>query len=83
MNPLANITSAELKLRAKSVVPGPTEEFLDKVYLNEKEIGALNDYIPAQAPDEDAMDVAIPILLRDKLGMRLSKPYSQDTRGRK
>lgn len=55
-----DIRSAELTLTAKSVVPGP-DEFLDKVYLNEMEIGALNDYIPAQTPDEDAIDIAISI----------------------
>ena len=34
-----DIRSAELTLTAKSVVSGPTDEFLDKVYLNDKEIG--------------------------------------------
>lgn len=57
----ADIRSAELTLTAKSVVPGPAAEFLDRVYLNEKEIGALNDYIPAQTPDDIAIDIAVPI----------------------
>ncbi|MBE9580401.1 MAG: PQQ-like beta-propeller repeat protein [Proteobacteria bacterium] len=56
-----DIRSAELTLTAKSVVSGPTDEFLDKVYLNDKEIGTLNDYIPAQTLEEDAINIAIPI----------------------
>ena len=55
------VRSAELTLTTKSVVTGPTDEFLDKVYLNEMEIGTLNDYIPAQTPDDIAVDIAIPI----------------------
>ncbi len=38
----AYITGAELGLTTKSVVPGMADEFLDKVYLNEMEIGTLN-----------------------------------------
>jgi len=30
----ADITGAELRLTTKSVVPGPTDEFFDNVYLN-------------------------------------------------
>ncbi|MDI6885635.1 MAG: PQQ-like beta-propeller repeat protein, partial [archaeon] len=56
-----DIRSAELTLTAKSVVPSPTDEFLDKVYLNEIEIGALNDHIPSQTPENIAVDIAIPI----------------------
>ena len=56
-----DIRSAELTLTAKSVVSGPKDEFLDKVYLNDKEIGTLNDYIPAQTLEEDAINIAIPI----------------------
>ena len=56
-----DIRSAELTLTAKSVVPGPTDEFLDKVYLNDKELGALNNHIPAETPEGTALDVAFPI----------------------
>ncbi|MEA3323667.1 MAG: hypothetical protein U9Q37_00790 [Euryarchaeota archaeon] len=57
----ADITGAELRLTTKSVVPGPTDEFLDKVYLNEMELGTLNDYIPEQTPDDGAIDIVIPV----------------------
>ena len=72
----ADITGAELRLTTKSVVPGPTDEFLDMVYLNEMEIGTLNDYIhisvpgrtqtsndhhPEQTQDDGAIDIVIPV----------------------
>ncbi|MFQ6073319.1 MAG: hypothetical protein ACE5KT_11575 [Methanosarcinales archaeon] len=55
------IASARLTLKTKSVVPSPTKEFLDKVYLNGIELGKLNDYIPAQTQDNEEIDIAIPI----------------------
>jgi len=61
LDPSVNIESAELALTGKSIVPGPTDEFLDKVYLNEIEIGALNDYIPAETPDSTAVNIKIPV----------------------
>jgi len=57
----ADITGAELRLTTKSVVPGPTDEFLDNVYLNEMELGTLNDHIPEQTPDDGAIDIVIPV----------------------
>lgn len=61
LDSLANITGAELILTTKSVVPSPTNEFLDEVYLNEIGIGALNYHIPEQTPDDGAIDIVIPI----------------------
>ncbi|MDQ1275945.1 MAG: hypothetical protein QG610_1520 [Euryarchaeota archaeon] len=60
-DPLVDIESAELTLTGKNIVPGPTDEFLDKVYINEIEIGNLNDYIPAGTQDSDSVKIAIPI----------------------
>jgi len=72
----ADITGAELRLITKSVVPCPTDEFLDKVYLNGMWIGTLNDHvhasvhnhtqtlndtIPEQTPDDGAIDIVIPV----------------------
>ena len=72
----ADITGVELRLTTKSVVPGPTDEFLDKVYLNEMWIVTLNDHvhvpvpdhtqtsndhIPEQTPDDGAIDIVIPV----------------------
>jgi len=57
----ADLTDAELRLTTKSVVPGPTDEFLDEVYLNEIGIGTLNDHIPEQTPDDGAIDIVIPV----------------------
>jgi hypothetical protein len=57
----ADITGAELRLTTKSVVPGPTDEFLDKVYLNGMELGTLNDHISEQTPDDGAIDIVIPV----------------------
>jgi hypothetical protein len=57
----AYITGAELRLTTKSVVPGMADEFLDKVYLNEMEIGTLNDQVPEQTPDDGAIDIVIPV----------------------
>lgn len=50
LNSSATIESAELIVSVKSVVPVSTDEFLDKVYLNEVYAGSLNDYIPAETP---------------------------------
>ena len=61
LDPLVDIRSAELTVTVKSVVLGPTDEFLDKVYLNEIYIGALNDYIPAGTLDSAAVDIRIPV----------------------
>jgi len=72
----ADITGVELRLTTKSVVPGPTDEFLDEVYLNEMWIGTLNDHVhapvpdptqtlndhsPEQTPDGGAIDIVIPV----------------------
>ncbi|AKB19880.1 MULTISPECIES: PQQ-binding-like beta-propeller repeat protein [unclassified Methanosarcina] len=56
-----DIRSAELRATVKNIVLGPTDEFLDKVYLNEIEIGAINNYIPAGTPDDAEMDIEIPV----------------------
>ncbi len=61
LDPLADIRYTEFTVAVKSVVPGPTDEFLDKVYLNEIEIGALNDYIPENTADSAAVDILIPV----------------------
>lgn len=61
LDSLADITGAELRLTTKGVVPGPTDEFLDKVYLNEMEIGTLNDHIPEKTPDDGTIDIIIPV----------------------
>lgn len=61
LDPSADIESAELTMTGKSIVPGPTKEFLDKVYLNEIEIGTLNDYVPAETPDSASVSIKIPI----------------------
>jgi len=60
LNSSIDVESAELTLTVKSVVPGPTDEFLDTVYLNEIEIGSLNDYIPENTSDSEAVDIIIP-----------------------
>jgi len=39
----ADIRYAEFTVTVKSIVPEPTDEFLDKVYVNEIEVGPLND----------------------------------------
>lgn len=72
----ADITGVELRLTTKSVVPGPTDEFLDEVYLNGMWIGTLNDHVhapapdhtqtlndhsPEQTPDGGAIDIVIPV----------------------
>ncbi|WP_440947706.1 PQQ-binding-like beta-propeller repeat protein [Methanosarcina sp. T3] len=56
-----DIRDAELTLTVKSVVPGPTDEFLDKVYLNGLEIGILNDYIPENTSDSEVVNITIPV----------------------
>lgn len=61
LDPSVDIENAELTLKGKSIVLGSTDEFLDKVYLNEIEIGILNDYIPAETPDSDSVKITIPI----------------------
>lgn len=61
LDPSMDIEDAELTLTGKSIIPGPTDEFLDKVYLNEKKIGSLNDYIPADTPDSAAVNITIPV----------------------
>ena len=61
LNSSADIESAELTLKGRSIVPRPTDEFSDKVYLNEIEIGPLNDYIPAETPDSSEVKIRIPI----------------------
>ncbi|KKG13893.1 hypothetical protein EO98_00950 [Methanosarcina sp. 2.H.T.1A.6] len=61
LNSSANIENAELIVSVKSVVPASTDEFLDKVYLNEVYAGALNDYIPAETPDSSEVEIKIPI----------------------
>ncbi|MCC4766570.1 PQQ-binding-like beta-propeller repeat protein [Methanosarcina sp. DH1] len=61
LDPSVDIESAELILTGRSIVPGPTDEFSDKVYLNEIEIGSLNDYVPAETPDSVAVNISIPV----------------------
>ncbi|WP_440955175.1 PQQ-binding-like beta-propeller repeat protein [Methanosarcina sp. Mfa9] len=61
LDPPADIRSAELRLTVKSVVQGPTDEFLDKVYLNEIYVGTLNDYIPRGTADSAEVDIRIPV----------------------
>jgi outer membrane protein assembly factor BamB len=56
-----DMESAELTLTGKSIVPGPTGEFLDKIYLNDIEIGSLNDYVPTGTPDSDSVNITIPV----------------------
>ncbi|WP_048065658.1 hypothetical protein [Methanosarcina acetivorans] len=57
----ADIRSVELRVAVKNIVLGPTDKFLDKVYLNEIEIGAINDYVPAGTPDDAEVDIEIPV----------------------
>ncbi len=61
LDPSVDVKSAELTLTGKSILPGLTDEFLDKVYLNEIEIGTLNDYIPAETPESVAVNITIPV----------------------
>lgn len=61
LDPSADIESAEFKLTGRSVVPGSTDEFPDKVNLNGIKIGSLNDYIPAETPDSVAVNITIPV----------------------
>ncbi|WP_269851093.1 PQQ-binding-like beta-propeller repeat protein [Methanosarcina horonobensis] len=61
LDPSVDIESAELTLTGRSVVPGPTDEFLDKVYLNNIEIGSLNDYVQTETSDSAAVNITIPV----------------------
>jgi len=61
LDPSVDIESAKLTLTVRSIVPGPTDEFSDKVYLNEIKIGSLNDYVPAETPDSVAVNISIPV----------------------
>ncbi|MHC1757576.1 MAG: PQQ-binding-like beta-propeller repeat protein [Methanosarcina sp.] len=61
LNSSVDVESAELTATVKSVVPGPTDEFLDKVHINEIEIGPLNSYIPENTSDSAAVDIIIPV----------------------
>lgn len=61
LDPSMDIENAELTLTGKSILPGPADEFLDKVCLNEKQIGSLNDYIPTDIPDSAAVNITIPV----------------------
>jgi outer membrane protein assembly factor BamB len=56
-----DIGSAELTLTGKSVFSDPKNEFLDKIYLNDIEIGPLNAYISAGTPDSVGVNISIPI----------------------
>lgn len=60
LNSSIDVESAELTVAGRSIVPGPTDEFLDKVYINEIEIGSLNDHLPAETLDSAAVDITIP-----------------------
>ncbi|AKB50837.1 hypothetical protein MSBRW_1584 [Methanosarcina barkeri str. Wiesmoor] len=60
LNPSVGIESAELTLTGRSIVPGPTDEYSDNVYLNEVKIGSLNDYVPAETPNYVAVNITIP-----------------------
>ena len=55
------INSARLKLDARSIVPEASDEFLDKVYLNEIEIATLNDYVPAQISDNELIRITVQV----------------------
>ena len=57
----AQINSARLKLDARSIVPEASDEFLDKVYLNEIEIATLNDYVPAQISDNELIRITVQV----------------------
>lgn len=61
LDSVENIEGARLSLVTKSIVPSPTNEFLDKVYLNGIELGTLNDYITAQTQDNEEIDISIPV----------------------
>jgi outer membrane protein assembly factor BamB len=60
LNSSIDVESAELIMAGRSIVPGPTDKFLDKVYINEIEIGSLNNHIPAETPDSTVVDIKIP-----------------------
>ena len=57
----AQINSARLKLDARNIVPEASDEFLDKVYLNDIEIATLNDYIPAQISDDELIRITFSV----------------------
>ena len=57
----AQINSARLKLDARSIVPQSSDEFQDKVYLNDIEIATLNDYIPAQISDDELIRITFSV----------------------
>lgn len=69
LDSLSDIRSADLKLKAKGITPGPTDEFLNFVFLNGKEIGVLNDYVMPLPPDIETgivndsipKDIVIPV----------------------
>ncbi|HUV83949.1 MAG TPA: PQQ-binding-like beta-propeller repeat protein [archaeon] len=61
LNNSAQINSARLKLDARSIVPEASDEFLDKVYLNDIEIATLNDYIPAQISDDELIRITFSV----------------------
>lgn len=69
LDSLSDIRSANLKLKAKGITPGPTDEFLNFVFLNGKEIGVLNDYVMPLPPDIETgivndsipKDIVIPV----------------------
>jgi outer membrane protein assembly factor BamB len=57
----AQINSARLKLDARSIVPDASDEFRDKVYLNDIEIATLNDYISAQISDNELIRITVQV----------------------
>lgn len=61
LSPSMDIESAELILTGRNLVPGPADEFSDKVYLNEIEIGALNNYFPAEPLNSESEMIKIPV----------------------
>lgn len=61
LDPTLNIENAELILTGKSIFPTTGDEFLDKVYINNIEIGNLNDYIPSGTQDSAEVEVSIPV----------------------
>jgi len=61
LDPTLNIESAKLILTGKSIFPTSGDEFLDKFYINDIEIGNFNDYIPAGTQDSAEVKISIPV----------------------
>jgi len=57
----AQINNAKFKLDARSIVPEASDEFLDKVYLNDIEIATLNDYVPTQTSENELIRITFSV----------------------